>query len=60
MKYKFVMPTFPNAQQWHLYLKGEKKSFTMFSAIRGFVASSNNAMIAGSASVWWFDIKTIL
>jgi hypothetical protein len=34
--------------------------FTKFSAMWGLDVSSNSAMTAGSASVWWFDIKTIL
>jgi len=32
----------------------------MFSLIHGLLFSSSKAIIVGSASVWWFDIKTTL
>lgn len=41
-------------------LRIENVVFTRFSATCGFVDSSNKAMIAGSASVWWLEINTIL
>lgn len=37
-----------------------KETVTMFSAICGCLVSSSNSITAGSASLWWLEIKTML
>lgn len=46
-------------QSFMVYLSIENLP-TMFSARTRLVVSSSKAMAAGSASLWWFDIKTTL
>lgn len=54
------MQAISNARNKSAQRKNSRNKFTMFSAICGSEFSSSNAMTAGSASVWWLDIKTML